>query len=75
MAIKRASVYYPLKWRVDCKPAGQVFFEVICAFNVDSVAIAYAEDCAKGARHMRGEWAYRVMQRTNKGWVLLKEFS
>jgi len=35
-----------LPYVVECRST-YVFFEPIAAFNVDSVAIAYAKDCAK----------------------------
>lgn len=43
--MRRTSIYYPLRYIVQCQPAGQAFFETICAFNLAAVAIEYAETC------------------------------
>lgn len=67
--MRRTSEYFPLKWRVACKPEGQHFFETIAAFNSDVIAIEYAQKCDK---FHDNRWEYRVMERTAKGWKLLK---
>jgi hypothetical protein len=47
-----------LKWRVDCKPGKQVFFETIAAFNCQEAAVNYLNEC----RNTNSCWAvYRVM--------------
>lgn len=47
-----------LPYVVECK-SGYPFFEPIAAFNVDSVAQRYAEDCAKA---MSPLYTYRVVK-------------
>lgn len=60
--MRRSSVYYPLRYIVQCQPAGQAFFENIAAFNDDGVAIDYACDCLKGKPI---GWKYRVVHHQN----------
>lgn len=68
--MKRTSAYYPLKYRVDCKPSGQHFFETIAAFNSDRVALAYAKDCSA----TNPEFEYECKRRHgNSLWVPLVE--
>lgn len=35
----------PIPYRVECRPLGQAFFEVIAGFNHQKVALHYATDC------------------------------
>lgn len=66
--MRRSSVYYPLRYIVQCQPAGQHFFEVIAAFNADSVAIDYAKDCHEFHAAVGGaaaEYKYRVLDHKN----------
>lgn len=44
-----------LPYIVECK-SSYPFFEPIAAFNVDSIALAYASDCAK----TNPQFVYRV---------------
>lgn len=75
--MRRASPYYHLKYRVDCQPPGQHFYETIVAFNNDRVALGYAEDCRKshrgGGYTADGQWRYRVMARRGNRWVEITE--
>lgn len=64
--MKRSSPYYALKYRVDCKPSWQRFWETIVAFNSDRVALHYAGECRLQAQ---GRSEYKVLKRTAKGWV------
>lgn len=41
------NIYDNLSYVVECKPAGQAWFESIAAFNVASVARAYMVECGK----------------------------
>ncbi len=66
--MNRNSPYHPLKCIVKCKPAGQHFYEVIAAFNVDSVAIDYARDCHKFHLNQPG-WFYVVWERRGNQWI------
>lgn len=75
--MKRSSPYFNLKYRVDCRPPGQVFFETIVAFNNDRVALKYADDCERahrgGGYTANGKWEYRVLVRRGNRWVEITE--
>lgn len=60
--MRRSSVYFSLRYIVECQPAGQAFFEPIAAFNHDGVAIDYAKGCFW--RALTG-FKYRVTERRN----------
>ncbi len=57
--MRRTSIYFPLRFVVECQRTGQAFFEPIAAFDHDSVAIAYAKECG------RTGYRYRVTERRN----------
>jgi hypothetical protein len=60
----RNSPYFPLRWRVDFRARSIGGWETMAAFNVGSVALAYAAAC----RHANSSFAeYRVMQRDPRG--------
>lgn len=66
--MKRISPYFDLRWRVDCQPPGQHFYQTIAAFNAESVATGYADDCSVYHKSAPG-WQYRVMERKGNRWV------
>lgn len=68
--MNRSSPYFPLTARVDCKPSWQAFWETICAFNSDRVAIHYAGQCRIQAQ---GRSEYRVLVRKGRTWVEITE--
>lgn len=55
---KAIDVALTLPHVVECKPAGQHFYEPIAAFNSRNVALAYGRDCA-GANTAN---EYRVLE-------------
>jgi hypothetical protein len=65
--MKRTNPYFDLQYRVDCRLPGQHFDQTIAAFNVDTIAIGYAIDCANFPANHPG-WEYTVYQRKGTGW-------
>lgn len=65
--MQRSSRYYDLAFIVECKPPGRGFFEQIAAFNSDTIAKKYADDCYKAKFYLYGRSEYRVMQRKGSG--------
>lgn len=61
--MKKTNRYFELKYLVECCDNSHGRFEVIAAFNVDVVAVKYADDCRKNAPSTH---TYRVMERTDK---------
>jgi hypothetical protein len=60
----RTSKYFDLRFVVEVRQNPMPRWEAISAFNVDSVAQAYAASC----RQANPRSDYRVMQRQSRGW-------
>lgn len=65
----KRSKYRELKWVVECRrpPNPSTWWESICAFNSDRVALEYAKKCSTPARLIEG-WRYRVVTRKGNEW-------
>lgn len=73
--MRRPSRYRDLKWIVEARWPHLPYFEQIAAFNAERVALAYARDCFNAAPPIRGQhWAYRVQERTARGFKVLETF-
>lgn len=60
----RNSPYFPLRYRVDFRSRSIGGWETMAAFNVGSVARAYAAECHR----VNSSFAeYRVLQRDHRG--------
>lgn len=60
--MRRSSIYYPLRYIVQCQQPGQAFFYSMAAFDLEAVACGYAKQCA--AEH-RSDYRYRVIDHHN----------
>lgn len=60
--MRRSSVYYPLRYIVQCQSPSFAGFESIAAFDEKGIAIKYAADCTVGKS---AEYRYRVIDHHN----------
>lgn len=58
--MNRSSKYFALKYFVEVKPVGSHAYETIAAFDVESIAKNYCDDCAQGKPF---GFIYRVLKR------------
>lgn len=68
--MNRLSRYFSLKFIVECRWPSNAYWEVICAWDHEEVAVEYAQ----AIKNRQPTFRYRVREREARGkWRLVKE--